>query len=143
MEQPGCVVFHAQVATEIERGGPSFCLTDRIKGQEPEGQRQFCGLHDQASRERGLMAAVPALVTLETPALDEPMLMALAAWTAKAIRPPSLLQSGLTLLPGAIEPLELKGGVAFLKLDAAARNAWTGRYAPAYVVMQPGVERAE
>ena len=78
------------------------------RGQEPGGQRQFCGLHDRASRERGLMAAGEALITLEAAAVDEPMLLAIAAGTAEPIGPARLLQSSLTLLLGAVEPLELR-----------------------------------
>jgi len=54
------------------------------------------------------MAAVAALITLEPPAIDEPMLMAIAAGAPKTIRPTSLLQSRLTLLFSAIEQLELR-----------------------------------
>jgi hypothetical protein len=66
------------------------------------------------------MAAVATLITLEPPAIDETMLMAIAARAAETIRPASHLQSSLTLLLGSIEPLELKEGEALLKLDAAA-----------------------
>ena len=120
VEEPGGVVFHAQVSAELERGDPVFGLADQIEGQEPGGQRQFCGLHDRAGRERGLMAAVATLITLEPPAVDETMLMAIAARAAETIRPASLLQSSFTLLLRSIEPLEFKEGEATLKLDTAA-----------------------
>jgi hypothetical protein len=99
---------------------PSFGLADQIEGQEPGGQRQFCGLHDRPSRERGLMAAGAALITLEPPAIDEPMLMATAAGTVEPIGPASFLQRCLTLLLGAVMPLKLRQGEAFLELDRTA-----------------------
>ena len=92
VQHPGRFLFHTQVAAELQRGDPGFGLADQIEGQEPGGQRQFCGLHDRASRERGLMAAGAALITLEAAAVDEPMLMAIAAGTAEPIRPTSLLK---------------------------------------------------
>jgi hypothetical protein len=54
------------------------------------------------------MAAVAALITLEPPAVDKPMIMAIAAGASKTIRPASLLQSSLLLLLCAVEPLELR-----------------------------------
>jgi hypothetical protein len=66
------------------------------------------------------MAAVATLITLEPPAVDETMLMAIAARAAETIRPASLLQSSFTLLLRSIEPLEFKEGEATLKLDTAA-----------------------
>jgi hypothetical protein len=66
------------------------------------------------------MAAVATLITLEPPAVDEPVLMAIAAGAAEPIRPASLLQGSLTLLLGAVEPLELRQGKTFLELDRAA-----------------------
>ena len=93
MQQPGRVVFHAQVAAELQRGDPGFSLADQIEGQEQGGQRQFCGLHDRPSCENGLMAAGASLITLEAAALDEPMLMSIAAGTAEPIGPAHLLQS--------------------------------------------------
>ena len=134
MQQPGCVVFHPQVAAELQRGDPGFGLTDQIEGQEPGGQRQFCGLHDRASCERGLMAAGAALIALESAAVDEPMLMAIAAGTAEPIRPARLLQSSLTLLLSAVEPLEVRQREAFLELDAAARHDFAGICVPVYWV---------
>jgi hypothetical protein len=52
------------------------------------------------------MAAVPTLIALESPAIDQPM--AMAAGTAEPIGPASLLQSSLTLILAAVEPLELR-----------------------------------
>ena len=86
------------------------------------------------------MAAAPALITLEPAAVDSPCSWLLAARAAKAIRPASLLQSSLTVLLGAIEPLELKEGEALLKLDAAARHERTGSYVPVYAVKLSGAE---
>jgi hypothetical protein len=54
------------------------------------------------------MAAGPALIALEPPALDQPMLMALAAWTPEPIGPAGLLQGSLTLLNSAVEAEELR-----------------------------------
>ena len=73
MQQPGRVVFHAQVAGELQRGDASLGLADQIEDQELGGQRQFRGLHDRASRERGLMATGSPLITLEAAAVDEPI----------------------------------------------------------------------
>jgi hypothetical protein len=53
------------------------------------------------------MTANAALIALEPAAIDKPVLISSAAWAAEAIRPASLLQSSLTLLLGAVEPLEL------------------------------------
>ena len=130
VKQPDRVVFHTQVAAELQRGDPSLGLADQIEGQKPGGQRQFGGLHDRAGRERGLMAAVATLIALEPAAIDQPMLMAIAARTAEPIGPARLLQSSLTLLLGAVEPLELRQGEAFLELDRAAGHGRTGIRVP-------------
>ena len=111
---------------------PPLGLADLIEGKEPGGQRQLGGLHDRAGRERGLMAAAAALITLEPPAVDKPMLLAIAVGTAEPIRPTSLLQSSLTLLLGAVEPLELRQREAFLELDGTARHGLTGICVPVY-----------
>ena len=66
------------------------------------------------------MTAVAALITLAPPAVDEAMIMAIATWATEPSRPASLLQSSLTLLLAAEEPLELKQGKAFLELDGTA-----------------------
>jgi hypothetical protein len=66
------------------------------------------------------MSAVAALITLEPPAIDQPILVALATRTPEPIRPASLLQSSLILLLAAEEPLELNRGKAFLELDGTA-----------------------
>ena len=78
------------------------------------------------------MAAGAALITLEAAAVDEPMLLAIAAGTAEPIRSARLLQSSLTLLLGAVEPLELRQREAFLELDAAARHDFAGICVPLY-----------
>lgn len=126
MQQPSRVVIHTQVAAELQRGDPGFGLADQVKGQKPGGQRQFGGLHDRASRERGLMAAVPTRIALEPPAIDEPTLMAIAAGTAEPVGPASLLQGYLTLLLGDVEPLELRQGKTFLELDRTAGHDQSG-----------------
>ena len=74
------------------------------------------------------MTAVAALITLEPPAVDEAMIMAIATWATEPSRPASLLQSSLTLLLAAEEPLELKQGKAFLVLDGTADG--TARHDP-------------
>ena len=142
VQQPGRVVFDAQVAAELQRGDPGFGLADQIEGQEPGGEWQFCGLHDRAGRERGLMAAVATLIALEPPAVDEPMLMAIAAGTAEPIRPTSLFQGSLTLLLGAVEPLELRQGEAFLELDRTAGHGRAGICVPLYSPGSAATERA-
>jgi hypothetical protein len=54
------------------------------------------------------MAAGSALIALEPPAIDQPMLMALAKRTPEPIGPAGLLQGSLTLLLSAVEPEELR-----------------------------------
>ena len=98
------------MAAELQRGDPGFGLADQIKGQEPGCQWQLGGLHDRAGREDSLMAAGMALITLEPPAIDQPMLVALATRTPEPVGPASLLQSSLTLLLGAVQLLELRQG---------------------------------
>ena len=72
------------------------------------------------------MAAAAALITLEPAAVDEPMFVALAARATEAIGPANLLQGGLILLLGAVEPLELKQGKTLLELNAAVRRNLAG-----------------
>ena len=59
------------------------------------------------------------------------MLMALATRAAEPIGPARLLQSRLTLLLGAVKPLELRQRETFLELNAAARHGLAGAYVPA------------
>ena len=66
------------------------------------------------------MAATAALIALEPPAIDQPMLAAIATRTPEPIGPAGHLQSSLTLRIGAVEPLELRQGEAFLELDGTA-----------------------
>ena len=66
------------------------------------------GLHDRAGREGGLMAAGTALITLEPPAKYQSMLVALATRTLVPVGLAGFLQSSLTLLLGAVQPLELR-----------------------------------
>jgi hypothetical protein len=54
------------------------------------------------------MAAGPALIALEPPAIDQPMLMALATRTPELIGLAGLLQGSLTVLLSAVEPEELR-----------------------------------
>ncbi len=88
------------------------------------------------------MAAAAALIALEPPAVDEPMLMAIAAGIAEPIRPTSLLQSSLTLLLGAVEPLEACQRETFLELDATARYDRTGICVPLHAPRKAAAERA-
>lgn len=76
------------------------------------------------------MAAAAALIVLEPAAVDEPMIVALAARATKAIRPAGFLQGILTMLLGAVKPLEVRQGEVLLELDAAARYKQTGIYVP-------------
>ena len=125
MQQPGRVVFHAQVAGELQRGDASLGLADQIEGQELGGQRQFRGLHDRASRERGLMATGSTLITFEEATVDVPMPLAIIAWTEEPIGPARLLQSSLTLLLAAVEPLELRQREASgIECPCAPRFYW-------------------
>ena len=84
------------------------------------------GLHNRAGREGGLMAAGPALIALEPPAIDQTMLVTLATRTAEPIGPAGLLQGSLTLLLDSVKPLKLIQGEAFLELDGAAQHDQTG-----------------
>jgi hypothetical protein len=70
-------------------------------------------LHDRARHERGLMAALATLIALEPAARDQPMLKAIAAGTAEPIGPARLLPCSLTLLLGAVKPLERRQRVPF------------------------------
>ena len=110
------------MAAELQREDPDFGLADQVDGQEPSDQWEFGGLHDRAGREGGLNAAGRALIALEPPALDQPMLVALTTRTPEPIWPASLLQSSLTLLLRSVQPLELRQGEAFLELDGTERS---------------------
>ena len=66
------------------------------------------------------MAAGTALMALDPPAIDKPMLVALATRTLVPVGPAGFLESGLTLLLGAVQPLERRQGEAFLELDGTA-----------------------
>jgi hypothetical protein len=78
------------------------------------------------------MAAAATLIALEPAAIDQPMLMAIAARTAEPIGPARLLQCSLTLPLGAVEPLERRQGETFLELDRTAGHARAGIYVPLY-----------
>ena len=57
---------------------------------------------------------------LMPPAIDQPMLAALATRTSEPIGPAGLLQSRLTSRIGTVEPLERRQGEALLELDGTA-----------------------
>jgi len=57
-------------------------------------------------------------------------------------QPAGLLEGCLTLLLGAVEPLELRQGEAFLELDRAARHGLTGICVPVDCLIPPCAERA-
>ena len=101
-------------------------MADQIEGLKLSGQSEPCGLHDRAGREYGLMAAVAAWIALEPPAINKPMLMAIAAGTTKPIRPVNLLQGSLTLRFSTVEPYKLRQGETFLEPDRTARHDFTG-----------------
>jgi hypothetical protein len=88
------------------------------------------------------MAAAAARIALEPPAVDKPMLLAIAAVTAEPIRPASLLQGSLTLLLGAVKPLEVGQREALLELDAAASHEQIGMCVPVYRPTATPAERA-
>ena len=142
VQQPGGVVLHAQMAAELERGDAGFGLPDQIESLKPSGERQLGGLHDRTGRERGLMTAGSALIALEPAPINQAMILASAARTTKTIGPAGLLQGCLTLLLGAVEPLEIRQGEAFLELDRAARHGLTGICVPVYGSGPPCAERA-
>ena len=87
------------------------------------------------------MAAVATLIALEPAAIDQAVILAISAGTAESIRPTCLLQGSLTLLLGAVEPLEVRQGETFLELDAAARHERTGIYVPFYRSKAAAAER--
>ena len=78
------------------------------------------------------MAAVATLITLEPPAIVQTKLLANAAGTAEPSGPARFLQSSLTLLFDAVEPLERRQGETFLELDRAAGHGRTGICVPLY-----------
>ena len=90
----------------------------------------------------GVMAEGTALIALEPPVIDQPMLVALATRTLVPLGPSGLLQSSLTLLHGAVLPLELRQGKAFLELDGTWRHEPTGTCASIYAPKLPCAERA-
>ena len=108
----------------LQRGDPSFGLADQLETQEPSDQREFDGLHGRVGREVGLMATATALIALEPPAIDQPMLVALATRTPEPIGPAGLLQRSLTVLFCAIQPLELRQGATFWELNGIARHGF-------------------
>jgi hypothetical protein len=91
---------------------------------------QLGGPHVRAGRERGLIAAVATLIALEPAAIDQPMLMAIAAGTAEPSWPARFLQSSLTLLLGTEELLKRKQIETLLELDYAAGHGRTGICVP-------------
>ena len=130
------------MAAELQRGDPSFGLADQVKSQKPGGQWQIDGLHDRACREHRLMTAVATLIALEPAAIDQAVLMAIAARTGEPIGPARLLHGSLTLLLGAVEPLELRQGDTFLELDRAAGHGCTGICVPHCRSKAAAAERA-
>ena len=77
-------------------------------------------------RESALIAAGTALIAIKPPAIDKPVLVALATRKLVPVGPAGFLQSSLTLLLGAVQPLELRQGEAFLELDGTARHSKAG-----------------
>lgn len=73
-----------------------------------------------------MMAAVPALVPLETSAIDKAILSISAPWTNESLRPTSMLESRLALLVGAVELHKLGQRHPWLKLDAVCWHVLTG-----------------
>jgi hypothetical protein len=63
------------------------------------------------------MAAMPTLVPLETPAIDQAMLLLSAAGSDEPFGQTSLLECGLALLFGAIALHQLGQGHPWLELD--------------------------
>ena len=80
----------------------------------------------------GSVVASSTWIPLEATALDQAMLLLFAAGTDEAFRPARLLQCSLTLLLGAVEPLERRQREAFLELDRAAGHTRTGICVPLY-----------
>jgi hypothetical protein len=88
------------------------------------------------------MAAGSARVALEPAAIDQTVLLSSTTRASEAIRPARLLQSRLTLLLRAVQPLERQQRKAFLELDAVARHGVSSAYVPVYVVRLACAERA-
>lgn len=120
VQQPGGIIVYVRVTAKLQGRDPSIGLADEIERQKPGVQREFSGLFDRAGRKGGLMAAATALVMLEPPAIDQPLIMALETRTPEPIGPAGLLQGSLTLLLCAVQPLELRQGKYLLELDATA-----------------------
>jgi len=86
-------------------------------------------MHDCASRKRGPMTAVPPLIALESPAVDEPMYVAVLSWngTHRAIAPSPIrshmfLDSaehlyGRRLQPRNLMTLHIMSGIVILVLS--------------------------
>lgn len=113
------------MAAELARGDVGCDLPNQIERLKPCGEQQLGGLYEHADRESGLMAAGAALIALEPAAIDEPMLVAVAARAVKPISHTDLLQGSITLLLGAVEPLALRQGDAFLELNRTTGHDMT------------------
>jgi hypothetical protein len=87
------------------------------------------------------MAAAP-MTALEPAALVLAILIAITAGTAEPTGPKRLLQSSLTLLLGAVEPLVLRQRKPFLELDAVAGHGVTVICVPFYGLIDPVLFRA-
>jgi len=70
------------------------------------------------------------------------MLVTLATRASEPIGPAGLLQSGLTLRIGAIEPPELRQGETFLELDGIASHGLTNICVLPYRPIPPCAELA-
>ena len=73
-----------------------------------------------------VVVASSTWIPLEATALDQAMLLLFAAGTDEAFRPTSRLESGLTLLLGAVELYDLQQRYPCLELDAMGRHVRKG-----------------
>ena len=85
---------------------PSFIRTEHVYGPEPNQNRCPGPVHHGAGRQRGLVAAIPALIQFS---LGNKIVFVLStARTNKALRPTKLKKPLLTILFGLIFLLGLK-----------------------------------
>ena len=111
------------------------------------GDAGFCGRPDQRESlepwgESSLMPTGSALISVDTAAVDQSVLMACAARAAEAIGPAGFLQGSLTVLLAVLEPVELRQGEAFLELVRAAEDGFSGIPKPLLSCVSLGALRA-
>jgi hypothetical protein len=74
------------------------------------------------------MVAISSMITLEPPAIDEPMLVVLTTRTPEPIGLADFVLGSLTYLLDSVKPVKLTQGAAFLELNVL-RNIARALYA--------------